>query len=131
MKKVVISGSVKLQEKLKFWVTYFTKKGYEVLDCPKDINKDEFLKLYPKRHKEFYDNIKKTDILFIMNEDKNGIEGYIGASAFAELAFGIIEKLNNKNIELFILKMPSKEVPSYDEINLWLSLGWIKIWEEK
>lgn len=131
MKKIVISGSTKLREKIDYWVNYFTNNGYEVLDYPKNINKETFLDLYSVVHKEFYKNIKKTDILFIMNEDKNGINGYIGPAAFAELSYGVIEKLNNKNIELIILKMPSKEVSSYAEINLWLKLGWIKIWEEK
>ena len=65
-----------------------------------------------------------------MNEDKKGIEGYIGLAAFAELAYGVIEKINNKEIELIILKIPSMEVSSYEEISLWLKLGWIKIWEE-
>lgn len=131
MKKIVISGSAKLREKIDYWVDYFTNNDYEVLDYPKNINKETFLDLYPTVHKEFYQNIKRADILFIMNEDKNGIKGYIGPAAFAELSYGVIEKLNNKNIELIILKMPSKEVSSYDEINLWLKLGWIKIWEEK
>lgn len=130
MQKIVISGSAKLQENINYWVNYFSNKGYEVLDYPKDINKDEFLDLYPKIHKDFYQNIKKADILFIMNEDKNGIEGYIGPAVFAELSYGIIEYLNNRDILLMLLKMPSKEVNCYEEINLWLKLGWIKIWEE-
>ena len=65
-----------------------------------------------------------------MNEDKNGIEGYIGPAVFAELSYGIIEYLNDRDILLMLLKMPSKEVIGYEEINLWLKLGWIKIWEE-
>lgn len=131
MQKIVISGSAKLPEKINYWVNYFSNKGYLVLDYPKTINKDEFLDLYPKIHKDFYQNIKKTDILFIMNEDKKGIEGYIGPAVFAELSYGVIEYLNNRNILLMLLKMPSKEVNCYEEINLWLKLGWIKIWEEK
>lgn len=130
MPKIVVSGSAKLPEKINYWVNYFNNKGYEVLDYPKNINKEEFLDLYPMRHKEFYQNIKKTDFLFIMNEDKNGIEGYIGPAVFAELSYGIIEYLNDRDILLMLLKMPSKEVIGYEEINLWLKLGWIKIWEE-
>jgi len=130
MQKIVVSGSAKLPEKINYWVNYFNNKGYEVLDYPKNINKEEFLDLYSMRHKEFYQNIKKTDVLFIMNEDKNGIEGYIGPAVFAELSYGIIEYLNDRDILLMLLKMPSKEVIGYEEINLWLKLGWIKIWEE-
>ena len=75
------------------------------------------------------ENITKTDILFIMNEDKDGQVGYIGAETFAELGFGLTQKLiYNKNIELIILKMPGKDIQCYEEINLWVKLGWIKIY---
>lgn len=69
-------------------------------------------------------------MLFIMNEDKNEKIGYIGAESFAELTFGLAQKLiYEKNIELVILKMPSKEVQCYEEIDLWLKLGWIRLYE--
>ena len=65
-----------------------------------------------------------------MNEDKNGISGYIGYETFAELLFGLSQKLiYNKDIEFILLKMPSREVGSYDEIDLWLKLGWIKLFK--
>lgn len=55
--------------------------------------------------------------------------GYIGAETFSELTFGLAQNLiYNKNIELVILKMPSIDVQCYDEICLWLKLGWIKIY---
>ena len=61
-----------------------------------------------------------------MNEDKSGISGYIGAETFAELSFGLAQKLiNEKNIKLILAKMPSKEVGCYEEIILWKKLGWI------
>lgn len=89
------------------------------------------MELYPSVHKEFFENITKTNLLFIMNEDKNGKIGYIGAESFAELTFGLAQKLvYGKNIELVILKMPDKEVQCYEEINLWLKFGWIKLYEE-
>lgn len=130
MKKVVIAGSAKLQQEIQNWRELFKNKDYEVLDYPKKIDETEFMELYPNVHKEFFENITKTDMLFIMNEDKNGIEGYIGPAVFAELSYGIIEYLNDRDILLMLLKMPSKEVIGYEEINLWLKLGWIKIWEE-
>ena len=46
MPKIVVSGSAKLPEKINYWVNYFNNKGYEVLDYPKNINKEEFLDLY-------------------------------------------------------------------------------------
>jgi len=47
------------------------------------------------------------------------------------MCFGVSQNLiYNKNIEIIILKMPDKKVQSYDEINLWLKLGWIKLYKE-
>lgn len=132
MRKVVITGSAKLQTDIYYWKQKFSNSNYEVLDYPKEIEKERFMELYPRIHKEFFENIIKTDILFIMNEDKNGKIGYIGAESFAELTFGLVQKLvYNKNIELVILKMPSKDVQCYEEIVLWLKLGWIRLYEEE
>ncbi len=131
MKKVVIAGSAKLQQEIQNWRKFFINKGYEVLDYPKKIDETKFMELYPNVHKEFFENITKTDMLFIMNEDKNGKSGYIGAESFAELTFGLAQKLvYNKNIELVVLKMPSKDVQCYEEIDLWLKLGWISLYEK-
>lgn len=119
MKKVVITGSAKLQNEINKWIDIFRNNNFEVLDYPRDIEETKFMKEYPIRHKEFFESITKTDMLFIMNEDKNGINGHIGAESFAELAFGLSQNLlYNKNIELVILKMPSPEVQCYDEIRL-------------
>lgn len=132
MKKVVISGSSKLQDKINNWMEYFKDKNYEILDYPRPIAEAQFMKEYPSVHKEFFENIIDTDMLFIMNEDKNNKVGYIGAATFAELTFGLAQKLiYNKKIELVILKMPSNDVLCYDEICLWLKLGWIKLYEEE
>ncbi len=132
MKKVVIAGSAKLQKEINKWLKIFESKNYEILDYPRKIEQERFIELYPSIHKTFFEYITKTDMLFIMNEDKNGKYGYIGAEAFAELTFGLAQKLvYNKEIELIILKMPSQDVQCYEEIDLWLKLGWIKLYEEE
>lgn len=132
MKTIVITGSTKLQKEVNYWLDFFERKNYEVLDYPRSIEEQKFMELYPNIHTEFLDNIIKTDMLFIMNEDKNGIVGYIGYEAYAELLFGLAQKLiYNKDIELIVLKMSSSDVGCYDEIKLWLELGWIKIYEEE
>ena len=130
MKKVVIAGSAKLQDKINSWKLFFQNNICEIVDYPKPIAEEKFLELYPNIHKNFFENIIKTDILFIMNEDKNGVEGYIGAESYAELTFGLAQNLvYNKNIDLIILKMPSNKVQCYDEIKLWLEIGWIKLFD--
>ena len=90
MKNVVIAGSAKLQDAANKWVNYFTLKNCNVLDYPKSIDEEKFMELYPKVHTEFFENIKKADILFIMNEDKNGINGYIGYETYGELICGLM-----------------------------------------
>lgn len=132
MKKVVIAGSAKLQKEVEKWISIFESNNYEILDYPRAIEESKFMELYPNIHAEFIENIINADILFIMNEDKNGKIGYIGYEAYAELLFGLSQKLiYNKNIELVILKMPSTDVGCYEEIRLWIKLGWIKLYEEK
>lgn len=127
-KKVIISGSAKLQDKVLFWVDYFQNMGYEVIDYPRYIEKFDD---YEKIHTDYYCNLEKTDVFFLMNEDKNNISGYIGPSAFAELMYTIIQKLiYNKDIDIYILKMPSRELNCYTEVKMWLDKGIIKIWNK-
>ena len=131
MKKIVISGSSKIKDSINYWTEYFKNKGYMVLDYPEAIKKEKFIELYPEVFKEFFVNISKADVMFVMNEDKNDIEGYIGAATYAELTFAIAQNLlYNKGIEVILLKMPSIEVSCYDEIKLWLELGWIRLYRE-
>ena len=132
MKKIVIAGSAKLQKEVNKWINIFESNNYEILDYPKAIEESKFMELYPNIHTKFLDNITKADMLFIMNEDKNEKIGYIGSTyAYAELLFGLSQKLlYNKNIELVILKMPNTDIGCYEEIDLWLKLGWIKLYKE-
>lgn len=131
MKKIVIAGSASLQDKIQYWKKIWENNGCLVLDYPIPIPKENFLKEYPKIHADFFKNITETDILFVMNEDRNGIVGYLGAESFAEMCFGVAQNLiHNKNIEVVLLRMPDKSVQSYNEVALWLKLGWIRLYEE-
>ncbi len=130
-KKVVIAGSASLQKKVLFWKKYWEDKGCFVVDYPSPVPEKTFLEEYPQVHKDFFKNIIESDILFVMNEDKNNIKGYLGAESFAEMCFGVVQNLiYNKNIEVMLLQMPERNVQSYDEIILWLKLGWIKVYKE-
>ena len=132
MKKVVISGSSKLQDKVNYWIKHFKDKNYEVLDYPKLIEQKNYEKELPKIYEDFYTALENTNVFFLMNEEKKGIKGYIGASAIAELTYVVILNLiHNKNIEIYILNMPSEEVSSYDEVKFWLDMGWIKLYNNE
>lgn len=126
-KNIIISGSAKLQVEIEEWISILSKK-YNIIDYPKRISSISFIQEYPKIYKDFFKNLLKAEILFILNEDKNGISGYIGAQTFAELSFIVANnRLKRTNTEIILLKHPSASVQSYTEINLWLKLGWIKL----
>ena len=128
MKKITISGSSSLQDDIKKWVKYWTDAGYQVIDYPEAIDKNNLVKEYPKLHKDFYSHINQSNTLFIMNEDKKDIKGYIGAATFAEIAFAVTQNLIfDKKIDIKLIKMPAPEVQCYDEIKLWIEIGWINI----
>ena len=106
------------------------KKGSEVIDYPVGINSETFKDDYPNVFSDFFRHITEADILFVFNKDKNGIEGYIGAETFAEIAFAVVQKrIQKQDIEILLLKKPSSQVQSFDEIKLWLEYGWIQILE--
>ena len=116
MKKVVISGSAKLQKELEKWNGWWLKAGFDVLYCPDLIDpKVDFSTAYKDTYERLYKSLLESDLLFVMNEDKNGIEGYIGAQTFAEASYAVANNLvlHNKKIKVIILKKPSDRVASY------------------
>lgn len=130
--RVVICGNLKLKENLDYWKNYFERHDYEIMDYPRIVSKEKLLDLYPITWTEFYSNIRLSDMVFVMNEDCNGVEGYMGSEVFAELAYGLSLKLvEKKQIDLVLLKMPDEKVPCYEDIKLWLDLGWIRLFEEE
>lgn len=127
-KKVVIVGSASLQEKVQHWKSFWENEKHEVVNYPSSIAFNTFLDEYAQVHKKFFSDIENADIVFIMNETKNGVIGYIGAESFAEMAFAVAQNLvHGKNIKIILLQMPEKSVQSYNEIVLWLKLGWINV----
>ena len=131
MKKIVIAGSAKFCDEMSDWKEYFENKGHEVINYPKKIdqrNAQEYQHVYIK----FFESLNETDILFVVNENKNGIEGYIGAETFAELTYALIQKkVNGQNKKIYLLKMPSEQVACYTEIRNFIELGWIEIFNKE
>ncbi len=119
------------QKEIKEWKEAFENEGFEVIVYPVSIPKQNLKKEYPVVHKNFFKSLTNTDILFVLNEDKKGIKGYIGAEVFAEMAFAVaLNLVYEKNIKIWLLKEPSRETQSYDEIKLWLELGWIELYKK-
>ena len=59
MKKVVISASSSLRDEINKWIKFFQDNGFDVLDYPKSIKGENFLKDFPPVHKEFYKTLNK------------------------------------------------------------------------
>lgn len=118
-----------MQDEIQKWIRYWNdREGYEVSNYPRAIPPDDFERLYPEVHMQFFKDIAEADILFIANGKKNNIDGYIGAETFAELGFGLAQNLvYGKNIKLVLAHMPAKKVACYNEIALWLKLGWVEV----
>lgn len=76
--KIVIAGSAKLQTEIQQWVDYWNNQpDCQVINFPQPIPSENFEKIIP-RCPYYFKDITKADILFIANEEKNGISGYIG-----------------------------------------------------
>ncbi|MEI7451693.1 MAG: hypothetical protein WCK37_00650 [Candidatus Falkowbacteria bacterium] len=125
--KVVIAGSASLQKEIQKWVTHWNaQKDCVVLNYPQAIPADNFDELYPGVHKKFFADILEADILFVANEEKKGIAGYIGYETFAELGFAVAQKIiAGQNIKIILANMPALELSCHEEIALWKKLGWI------
>lgn len=153
MKKLIISGSAKLYERALYWRGYFEGRGYDVIDWPRPLfekedllsetrpepgmplgrlirpGDSEYADGMTKFWKQYYKHLDQADVYFLMNEDKNGIQGYIGPGAIAELTYTVIGNLNRgRKTEIKILQMPSKQQSCYDEVKFWLDQGWISIY---
>lgn len=97
MKKIVLSGSMKLINHMEQYGEHLKEKGFEVV-LPRedgwqalmtgDASAEDisaYKKYVSRRH---FDAIADpdTDALLVANEPKNGVENYIGANTFAEIA---------------------------------------------
>ena len=130
-KKIVICASASFGDETREWKRKLEEEGYIVVKHPTKINED-FLDNYKKSFLDCYRAIHKSDMVFVLNLEKNGIPGYIGPGVFAEIAFAIgINKVLNKRIGIFCLNPIAKNRLSYcDELKSWQDLGWIKIFKK-
>jgi len=128
MRKIIIAGSATFYKEALSLKEELETKNYIVIDYPKKINDDIELK-YKEAYETFYNNLSKTNDLLLLNLDKKNIEGYIGYESFAELSNLVVKKIqSNNDHNIYIYKMPSKEVGCYDEIKHFLELGYIELY---
>jgi len=126
MKKVVICASAVFYREAQAWKAKLESMGYEVIRTIQSISEND-IDQYQKTHQEHYAKMAECDIVFVLNLEKKGISGYVGASVFAEIAFAIgLNLVLNKNIQIFYLNPFPDNLPYSDELAKWQKLGWIK-----
>ena len=131
MKKLVIAGSVKFEKEIKKWIEYFKEHNYDVIKYPRKINQSNELR-YKDVYIDFYKALEEADCLFVLNEEKNGIKGYVGPQVYAEISYVMVQNiLQDRNKTIWLLNEPSKDVASYNELNNFIKLGWIKLFERE
>lgn len=114
-----------------YWNTELQKQGYSVVQYPKQIS-GEFLPGYIVEFTTHFQQMEQSDIIFILNKEKNGIPGYIGAAVFAEIAFAVgLNRTSRQNNPLSIVLLTgiSPELPHYEELQRWIDLGWVSFWQ--
>ena len=87
---IVLCGSMKVKDKIIEINDELESKGYNVLlpiECMQGIDKI----IASRAHMDRVVN-PDNEVILIVNETKNGIENYIGANSFAEIAFGFYFK---------------------------------------
>lgn len=84
--KIVLSGSKKFIPKFFELEKELTEMGHTVV-VPREFIVDMEKKDASLLH---FSEVQKDDVdcMLIVNESKNGLENYIGANGFAEIAFG-------------------------------------------
>lgn len=127
-RKVVICASESFYKEAEKWKGKLESEGFSVIRSVGVIERT--MEAYKETHTEHYRKITETDILFVINIEKNGIPNYIGASVFAEVAFAIgLNITSGKKIEVFCLNPLPESLPYSDELKKWEELGWIKLWK--
>ncbi len=130
-RKVVISGSASLPDDIARWKQHFEDRGYEVIGTPRLWDRTaDFNEQLARVFQEYYDAVDDCDVFFLMNEEKNGIRGYVGANATAELIY--VAQMNlrkKKGIKVYIANLPDERVAAHDEITSFLRAGWVSLYD--
>ena len=130
MKKIILAGSSKFIDKIEYYKKYFSNNGYTVLACPKKIDQTN-INIYDNTYKLFFKALNETDEIFVVNEEKNGIKGYVGAETFAELSFVLANNiLKNEKRKIYLLNEPDEKNNCFYELNAFIKLGYIEIWNK-
>ena len=125
--KITLCGSIKFADKLVEVYRELEKLGHqpmmhedmfgvadgtakELKDIRNNVEHAEIKRKYGYI-KWWYDSIKNSDGILVLNYDKNGIKNYIGGNTLIEIGFAHV---NNKKV--FLLNSIPEKAPYIDEI---------------
>lgn len=129
MKNVVICSSIFLYREIEEWKEKLERDGYNVIKYPEIVNTNIELNKYEHIHIEHYKKIFESDILLVLNMERDDIQGYIGPSVFAEVAFAIgLNVTLGKQIQIYYVENLPKSLSYSEELRLWDELEWIRPW---
>lgn len=132
-KKITICASMSFWDDINLWKEKLETAGYEIVQYPKQFTGD-FLPNYKIEFTKHYQKMAESDIVLILNMQKNGIDGYIGAAVFAEISFAIgLNRTSHcdKKIDVYCLNPFPSSLPYAEELQHWVDLGWLKFWKER
>lgn len=130
-KKVTLCASMSFWDDINLWKQKLEKDNYAVIQYPKQFT-GEFLSNYKREFTEHYRKIAESDIVLVLNMQKKGIDGYIGAAVFAEIAFAVgLNRTSHsaKEINVSCLNTFPDSLPYAEELQHWVNLGWLKFWK--
>ena len=110
MKNIVLCGSMKVKDRIVEVSKELEAMGYNVflpVECMQGLDKLIASRAHLNRVID-----SNNEIILVVNEPKNGIDNYIGANSFAEVAFGYYY---NKRVYLF----NDIYEPYKDELEVW------------
>lgn len=132
MNNVVICSSAFLYKEIEGWKEKLEKDGYNIIKYPEIINTNIELNKYERVHTEHYKKIFESDILLVLNIERDDIQGYIGPSVFAEIAFAIGLNITlRKQIKIYYVEDLPSNLSYSEELRLWDKLKWIRPWRHK
>lgn len=132
MKKVTICASMSFWDDIVAWKERLGDEEYDVIQYPKQFT-GEFLPNYDREFTEHYQKMLVSDTVLVLNMEKNGVDGYIGAAVFAEIAFavGLNRSVRADNpIKVYCLKPFPDSLPYAEELQHWVNLGWLEFWQD-
>ena len=124
--KIVIGGSEAFYKEIEASTDALQSAGFSVLfrAVPPLTNPVEE---YPQVHSEFFRALNKAEVYLVVNLEKHGIPGYIGAGVFLEIGYVVTNNvLGKSNIKVVLVNLPHSNC-AQDELDLWYKLGWYEV----